>query len=174
MGQPKALLDWHSQPLILAHCMALQRVCSQIVVVLGSEAQSIQAVLPSQVDIRINRDWAHTQMVDSLQIGLSGIDGPCVVTPVDTAPAPERILQQLIEHPTPVVPQFEGMDGHPVWIDSKHLMDQITRARLDVILAHAPRLEVDWEGCVKTWNTPSEWATYWSSSAESRSSKADS
>ena len=157
MGQPKALLDWHGTPLITAHLHALSVHCGHLIVVLGSQSDLIARAIPAGVEIRRNVDWEQTQMSDSLRIGLAGVSGMCVFTPVDVPPVPAAILKSLLEQPGPAVSRFDGQDGHPVLFDAETTFLDLARTPLDQSLASAARLDVDWPGCTESWNTPAQW-----------------
>ena len=174
MGNPKALLDWNGQPLLTAHCQAFTLICSRVIVMIGSQHQLIQTVIPDGVDIKINPKWDHTHMADSLRLALSDVDGPCLVTPVDTPPAPLSVLKQITQQDTPTVPTFKGHDGHPVWVDARPTVQMLNSLTLQHALRTASRTEIDWPGCVDSWNTPAEWAAYVTSSDANRLSKRDS
>jgi CTP:molybdopterin cytidylyltransferase MocA len=144
--------------LILAHLAALSTVCSRVIVVLGAHSEAIAHVLPAEVRIRNNHEWAHTDMAASLRIGLEGIAGDCVVTPVDVPPAPQAVLRQLVNQPSPCVCCHRGTDGHPVWVNAPETWSALVGRPLNRLLSNAPRLEVHWPGCTLSWNTPEEWA----------------
>jgi CTP:molybdopterin cytidylyltransferase MocA len=158
MGQPKALLPWDGKPLILAHIAALSAVCSKVIVVLGAHAEAIARVLPEGVHLRTNHEWAHTDMAASLRIGLEGIAGDCVVTPVDVPPPPHAVLRELLGKSSPCVCCHRGTDGHPVLVNAPETWAALEGQPLNQLLSNAPRLEVHWPGCTQSWNTPAEWA----------------
>ena len=174
MGQHKALLDWGGRPIIRAHCESLMDVCNRVIVVLGACAQDIEATLPKSVEVRLNPQWAATAMADSLRLALTDIEGSCLVTPVDTPPPPRFVLEQLIASPAPAVVSFKGRDGHPVWVDAAKTRRALSDQALNVVLTDAHRLEVDWPGCVQSWNTPGEWESQASPPPDKRSSSRDS
>ena len=174
MGRHKALLDWQGQPIIAAHCETMAQVCGRVIVVLGASAEEIRTRIPEHVDVRINPRWAETQMADSLRIGLHGVNGPCLVTPVDTPPAPTEILERIIKPKPPVVPCFRGQDGHPVWVDASRTHRSLADQTLSEVLRTAPRISVTWPDCILSWNTPEEWGAHSSASAANRSRSKDS
>ena len=163
MGSPKALLDWCGEPLISAHIEALSARCDHIVVVLGSNADAIAAVLPPSVTVRVNSHWASTEPKDSLRIRLTNVRGPVLVTPVDVPPAPERVLDILLDTGAPAVPTHADKDGHPVLIDAEHTADTLQHKRLDQVLDGATRVSVEWAATLLNINTPEQWASYSSS-----------
>lgn len=119
MGRPKGLLRLAGRPVLLHHVQTMDRVVSRVVVVLGSEADRLDAVLPPSVTRILNRDWATTWPADSLRLALleAGVIGRCLVLPVDTPPARTATLLALLRHPAPAVPVGpDGRRGHPVLV----------------------------------------------------------
>ena len=160
MGTPKALLEREGQPLILAHIQALEKRCSQIIVVLGAHASTISLLLPPTTHIVVNHQWKDTEPRDSLRLGLSHLQGPVFVTPVDVPPAPERVLDALIIAGVPSIPVYAGQSGHPVFVDAVHTVQQLVHSRLDQILVSASKTQVDWPDTVLNINTPEQWQSY--------------
>lgn len=157
MGRHKALLDWSGEPIVAAHCRAMMAAGGHVVVVLGARLEHIRPVLPTGVTVRINTEWAGTQMADSLRCGLTGVSGGALVTPVDVPPAPLDVLRLLTASTYPSVVCHRGVDGHPVWIDAASTRSALETAPLKAVLAHAQRVSVSWPGCTRSWNTPAEW-----------------
>ena len=123
MGQPKQLLDWHGQPLIVAQIEALLEAgCGPVVVVLGAHAHRLRPLLPSRADVQIttNRNWREGR-ASSIRTGARAVSSAyeaIVVASVDqpVRPAIVRELCSVMEG-TPdamiVVPRHEGTNGHP-------------------------------------------------------------
>lgn len=160
MGRPKALLEKHGQPLIVAHVQALEKRCNQIVVVLGAYATDIAAVLPPTTRLVVNSQWKDTEFRDSLRMGLANVEGFAFVTPVDVPPAPEHVLEALLKTGAPSVPVYANRTGHPVLVDAIHTERQLHSFRLDHIVASATKTEVDWPHTVLNINTPEQWESY--------------
>ena len=158
MGHHKALLEWSGEPIVAAHCRAMMKAGGKVIVVLGAERSRIRPILPEGVTVRVNENWATTQMADSIRFALEHLTGGALVTPVDVPPAPEAVLRRLIQSAYPSVPCHQGEDGHPVWIDAVRTHSALRTDTLAAVLSDAQRLEVDWSGCTRSWNTPTEWA----------------
>jgi CTP:molybdopterin cytidylyltransferase MocA len=162
MGQPKALLDLHGRPLIVAHVTALSQLCSPVVVVLGAHGDAIAEVLPGDVLKVWNPDWATTETRDSIALGLEALspETKVVVTPVDVPPAPPDVLELLLAGPLPAVPIDEGERGHPVVVIAGAALLAVHTAPLHAHLVDATEVEVDWPDCTQGFNTPKEWVTW--------------
>ena len=162
MGQPKALLDLHGRPLILAHMAALSQICSPVIVVLGGDGEAIAAVLPPEVRQVWNPDWAHTETRASIALALETLppDTPVIVTPVDVPPAPVDVVELLLEGPLPAVPIDEGVRGHPVAVLAGPALEELRHAPLYAHLTDVTEVEVDWPDCTVGFNTPEEWTAW--------------
>ena len=158
MGTHKALLDWSGEPIIAAHARALRVRCSSVIAVLGAEAAAIRPALPDFVIVRTNNEWATTEMRDSLKLGLYGIIGTVLFTPVDCPPAPVHLLDLLLGSDNNAVPTHEGKDGHPVRFEAESMHDALLKQTLAEAMYGAARMDAAWPGCTASWNTPIEWA----------------
>ena len=123
MGQPKQLLDWHGEPLIVAQIEALLEAgCGPVVVVLGAHAHQLRALIPSRADVQVttNRNWREGR-ASSIRAGARAVSSAreaVVVASVDqpVSPAVVRELCSVIERAPDamiVVPRYEGTNGHP-------------------------------------------------------------
>jgi len=162
MGEPKALLDLHGTPLIVAHVRAMSQVCSPVIVVLGSDRAAIAAVLPPEVQQVWNPDWDTTETRDSIALALQTLppDTPAVVTPVDVPPVPPDVVELLLEGSLPAVPIDEGVRGHPVIVLAGPALDELRHRPLYAHLEDVTEVAVDWPDCVVGFNTPAEWAAW--------------
>ena len=158
MGTHKGLLEWSGEPIIAAHAHALWTRCSSVIAVLGAEAEAVRAALPAFVEVRHNSAWATSQMRDSLRLGLAGLGGTVLFTPVDCPPAPEHLLDLLLGAATDAIPTHDGQDGHPVRFQASAVRDALVAHTLAEALTGATRMDVRWPGCISSWNTPREWA----------------
>lgn len=158
MGTHKALLDWSGEAIIAVHARCLQARCSDVIAVLGAQADTIRKVLPDFVAVRHNLDWSTNEMRDSLLLGLGGVDGTVLFTPVDCPPAPANLLDFLLKASTDAVISHEGQDGHPVRFEAAGMRQALAEHTLAEALTSAARVEVPWPGCITSWNTPTEWA----------------
>ena len=57
LGQPKQLLKWKEEPLIVHALSEMQAVCSETWVVLGAHAPKIRQALPPETSILLNENW---------------------------------------------------------------------------------------------------------------------
>jgi CTP:molybdopterin cytidylyltransferase MocA len=123
MGRPKPLLELDGQPLILRHLSAMRVAAREIVVVTGSGAGELRAVLPPEILTVHNDAWQHTHPLDSLRLALLARPwrGPVLVSPVDVLPAAPETLQKLLSVPAPAVPCSGEADGHPVLLGREQL-----------------------------------------------------
>jgi molybdenum cofactor cytidylyltransferase len=122
MGQLKALLKWHDQPLFVYQVeQLLASPIERLVVVLGHRADGLQALLPAdpRLCVVINPDYASGK-VSSIIAGVSavhegyhvlilGVDQP---RPASTAGA--TIRAHLAAKATITVAGSGGRRGHPV------------------------------------------------------------
>ena len=166
MGRPKALLRWRGKHLINAHIHALQVHCRQVIIVTGKHDDEIRSVIEDAVLTIHNDRWETTEMADSLRLALHECHGTALVTPVDCVPVPARVIQALSANGAPAVPQYRGIDGHPILIHVNAFRS--FEGHLQMLLRTAKRVQVDWRGAVETWNTPDEWATYSASDESTR------
>lgn len=120
MGRPKALLDWHGQPLVAHQVDALSGL-GQVMVVLGHEAEAIGRAVPAVPGVRVvlNRGY-ETGRVSSLLAGLRAIEAPVeavLVVGVDQ-PLASGLVKALLagwdERRPMAAPTYDGRRGHPV------------------------------------------------------------
>jgi len=155
MGSPKALLRFDGQPWIMHHVRALAPEVDRVRVVLGAQAEAIRAVLPPEVEVLLNPDWARTGMAESLALALAGLEDQArvLVTPVDVPPAPAWVLQALLAAGGAVVPTCEGHDAHPVVVMAGPTRAALPGHTLREVLATAPRKELGWAEGLQNLNT---------------------
>lgn len=127
-GQLKQLLPWGNQGgTLLTHAVdvALASQATQVVVVLGCQAEACRAVLGDRrVTAVVNPDWASGQST-SVRAGLAALPegtGAVLFHLVDQPGVTPAVMNALIErHATtlaPVVwPEYEGRRGNPVLFD---------------------------------------------------------
>ncbi|MGN0997306.1 MAG: NTP transferase domain-containing protein [Candidatus Ventricola sp.] len=94
-----------------------------IVVVTGHKRELLEAHLENAgVICAYNPDYAHTQQLESLRIGLRALSGHAdriLVSPADVPlVAPQTILDLLALSGDFVRPMFQGEAGHPVILDA--------------------------------------------------------
>ena len=101
---------------------------SRIVMVTGCRAQELERHLSGNSIIFLrNEDYEHTQMFDSVKIGLSYLAGKCdavLFTPVDIPLFTVNTVRALLESGSGLAcPMCSGRTGHPILICSNYLED---------------------------------------------------
>ncbi len=131
MGRPKALLPLGEKTFVEKLISDYQQVgCRPVIVVLGDEADQIQAKIENlDVLIQINPhpEWGP---LSSLQIGLKAIPSSCrgfffclVDHPAISIDTLQRLIEKWRANPECAIrPRFQGRGGHPVlmgcnWIE---------------------------------------------------------
>ncbi|GAA0453220.1 4-diphosphocytidyl-2C-methyl-D-erythritol synthase [Paractinoplanes deccanensis] len=126
-GMPKALVPYPDR-LLVEHAADTLRAAglSQVVVVLGAEADRVRAAAPGLPQVVVNPGWA-TGLGSSLRAGLSALHGTgaeaAVVLLVDmpgvTAEAVRRVCA-LSGEDALVMGAYGDRRGHPVLLGRKH------------------------------------------------------
>ena len=126
MGRPKALVEVDGEPLVLRALRALtEGGLAPVVVVLGSRAVEVRAVLPDGVDAVEAPDWADG-MGASLRAGLAALQGraeAAVVHLGDLPGVPAAAVVRLAAVAGPDVlarAAYGGRPGHPVLLGRAH------------------------------------------------------
>jgi len=164
MGSPKATLPLGSRTVVEAHLDRLRPVCGELVVVVGAWESAVRAVLPPDVTVVANPDWATTSPVDSLRVGLSTAGSSAFVVPVDTPPAHQDTLRALLRAGPPATPvDGAGNPGHPVLIGA----EIIERVRSGAVAGGLRTLLVrrSWVVVADPWvafdfDDPTEWGRF--------------
>lgn len=162
MGRPKALLDLDGAPLIVRHIEALARRAARIRVVVGHDRTRVTAALPQGIEVIHNPNWASTDPATSLRLALADLVGveAVLVTPVDVPPAPQGVLDALLEHGAPAVPTWGNADGHPVLIEPTLARQALQTSTLRDALRDAGRVPVPWPDTLLNLNTPEQWRSW--------------
>lgn len=173
MGYTKALLDWGGKPLLQHQVELLAGAgIGEIVVVLGDEAERLEAAIPwSERVRRIRNPRVDLGRSESLKLGFEAIQGQPDALLVVGADQPLRanVLSRLLEAFDPnrntfAQPCFSGNRSHPV-LFAGHLLPELKRIEEEtqglraVTHRHASgRLEVGMEGKpTPEFNTPEEY-----------------
>lgn len=117
---------------LLHHCLeGMRKVCSQIIVVGGSNSEGLRSLIGAAgdgpVDLVENPGWAGG-MFTSVKAGVARVHTDAAfVLPVDCPLVPPAIYRALLAAPgEAVVPVYRGRRGHPVLI-REVLFDRIAR-----------------------------------------------
>lgn len=166
MGRPKGLLPLEGRPLVARHVDAFRPFADRIVVVLGARAEDHARVLPADVVLAYNPDWARSHPADSLRRAIVDADvrGVAWVTPVDVAPARPETLEALLASGAPAVPvDHRGRDGHPVLLDEALLARVAAGAPpggLRALLGEARRVPVADPWVAEDFDDPAAWRAF--------------
>ncbi len=125
MGTPKALLTYRDETFLDRLIRVLGGSCAQVIVVLGHEAEQIEAgaARAGEAVFVVNEQYRDGQL-SSLQCGLRAVPQDAegfLFTPVDIpliAPATVAALAGALANPAAralvAVPRYAGRRGHPV------------------------------------------------------------
>jgi len=178
MGRPKQLLPWppnteNSKPLVAAAFDAIARVCDEMFVVVGEEADAVLSALKGRT-FRAIDVGVPGEMIRSVRLGLtsaSQLDSSASVLlhPADHPEVRRDILESMIcraaEQPDcAIVPTYRGKGGHPALIPASLVEDVISHSGAGGLrqfwLDHADRcvrLAVDDPGVVFDVDTQSDY-----------------
>src|SRR5688572_13603642 len=126
MGQTKQLITWLGadgpKPLVAAACDAIRRICDEMIVVLGHEADDVAMALDGRMFNRVQSD-PDEPMFGSIQAGMRAartIDPNAVIVlqPADHPEVLDGTLDILadwsLERPArAIIPEYRGRGGHP-------------------------------------------------------------
>lgn len=136
MGDFKPLMKVGGKPMIQrAVDMMQQAGASPIIVVTGRCAESLMAELKNEDVLFVhNTDYEHTQMFDSLLLGIHALPESAeriLMSPVDVPVVNRKTVEELLNSPGMFVrPVFRGTPGHPV-VFSRELVSKMERYRGD-------------------------------------------
>lgn len=124
MGSPKALLEFQGETFLDRLIGLLAPHCAPVIVVLGRQAEAIQAGLRRAGQARFVRNPDYQQgQLSSLQCGLRAVPPEAqgvLFTPVDYPAVGPATVQRLVEQAASlpsrllVIPRYQGRGGHPV------------------------------------------------------------
>jgi molybdate transport repressor ModE-like protein len=97
-----------------------------IVVVTGDLVEEVESELPPGFVIFLHNDnYANSEMLDSVKIGLNYLNDKCeqvLVTPGDIPMFTKETIEQLIHSQAAIVsPSYQGKPGHPILINSRYI-----------------------------------------------------
>jgi molybdenum cofactor cytidylyltransferase len=126
MGTAKALLAYRGETFLDRLIGLFEPLCSQVIVVLGHDADRIRAGLRRDAEFVLNPDPARGQLT-SLQCGLLAVSREAdavFFTPVDypaIQPSTVTLLLEAFSDNDAVVPRHAGRRGHPVLVSTRLL-----------------------------------------------------
>jgi CTP:molybdopterin cytidylyltransferase MocA len=146
MGSPKSLLFIGSETFLERLVRVFSGVCSQVLVVLGHEAERIQKACPISVDVAVNEAY-HLGQLSSLRCGLGRVNpgsGAVMYAPVDYPLISSSTVRELAARYAPgdsfVIPRYEGRRGHPVLFSAALIPEFLAlppdRTARDVVHSH--------------------------------------
>ena len=129
MGRPKLLLPW-GETTVLGQVVSifLDAGVEDILVVTGGDRDRIEAMVSSPARTTYNREYAHGEMLSSVQCGLRALETGTEAVLVALADQPliqSQSVRSVIQtyrrsEAKIVVPSFRRRRGHPWLVDSAH------------------------------------------------------
>lgn len=122
MGEYKPLIDIEGRSMIgRVVDMMREAGAETIVIVTGYRHQDLEAHLKEeQVEFVFNPDYASTQQLESLKLGLWALEGRCeqiMISPADVPLVSPKTVQTLMQFEGDFIrPLFHGEPGHPVFL----------------------------------------------------------
>lgn len=171
MGEFKPLLKLGNMSFVMRVVSNFRRAgISPIVLVTGFRADELEKHVAGQGILCVrNPDYAATEMIDSVRLGLRHIEGRCsraFLSPVDIPLFHPGTVKKLLQKEGPVVkPVFRQKAGHPVLADEEVFADILTgdgRRGLGGILGSLRErtlyVPVEDEGILCDADTPGDYA----------------
>ncbi|RMD92907.1 MAG: nucleotidyltransferase family protein [Calditrichaeota bacterium] len=172
-GQNKLLLPFHNRPVILHVLQALQQGgVEEIVVVIGHQAGALQKILPENLRVVVNPDFAQglsTSIKAGLQALPQTVDAAFVVQadmPLLEGPLIAELIRAFRNAPQPaiVIPCYRNRRGNPV-LFSRYFFpalktlqgDQGARNKLEEWHEHVIQWPVQTRAVVFDLDTPEDY-----------------
>jgi len=136
MGTSKLSLPWADTSVIGSVCQKFHaNGVENIIVVLGGYAEEVHNALRRlefyrNITIRVNADPIHTEMIDSMRIGLTGISNESshvFIALGDNPQVSKEVITEMIDlrKSAPIIiPSFQMRRGHP-WLVSRALLGSL-------------------------------------------------
>ncbi len=175
MGQPKLALPW-GDTAVISHVVAVlaEAGVAEIVVVTGGARAEVEAALrDSPARLAFNPRFEASEMVDSLQVGLTqlsqAVDATLVALgdqPQIQAPVVQAVLEAYRQHHSAlIVPSYQMKRGHP-WLVGRTLWNELSQLRLpetlrdflDRHVAEIDYLPVSSDTILRDLDTPADYA----------------
>ena len=174
MGSPKLLLPWRGST-VLGHIIQVFKSASvgHILVVTGGDKDAVEEITAT-LDVATvhNPDFADTEMLGSLQVGLRALGAGMEAALIALGDQPQieehsvrRIVQEYARTAKPlIVPSYQMHRGHP-WLIGNQLWDAILAMQApatprDFLQAHAAEihyLEMDTPTILLDLDTPEDY-----------------
>ena len=176
MGQPKALLPWQGDPLLLYQVDALKDAgVDRVVVVLGHQEEDLRPIVEGQegVSLVFNPDYRKGKTT-SIKAGLKSLEASDLATllvlNVDQPRRPETIRYLLQQHRASsdaliTIPTYQDKGGHPI-ILAPSLLEELQsieeetqgiKAVAQRHKAHTQRVEMESPEVLWDLNTPEQY-----------------
>lgn len=154
-----------------------------VIIVAGYKADDLMDYLwPLDIMFVRNEDYAHSQMFDSVKLGISRAAGMCdriLITPADVPLIGRETFKKVMECPGPMVrPVCGGRPGHPVLADAS-LVPRLCayvgagglRAAMESLELPIMEVQVEDEGIYLDADTPQDYMylRYWDGCREALS-----
>lgn len=174
MGTPKLVLPWGSRTVISQVVQTLlDGGISEIVVVTGGAGEAVEAVLKdAPVKLVPNPEFAHSEMVASLQIGIRSLAPTCKVALIALGDQPtidKEVVQKLADAykktgASIIIPSYQMRRGHP-WLVVRSLWPDIlalseNQTMRDFLRLHEDRIsyiQVSTHGIFLDLDTPEDY-----------------
>ena len=171
MGEPKALLDWGGEPLVIYQVRQLQEAgCDEVIVVLGHRADEVSRQMRALTcRTMLNPRYQHGR-AGSVRIGAKAAnrDADAILVADIDSPRPAEFLRTVIAGHRPesaiTRPAWNGIHGHPIVVAGR-LREELmavndeSEGLLAVLRNHASEIgEVDAGELLDLgFNTPDEY-----------------
>jgi molybdenum cofactor cytidylyltransferase len=152
MGQPKMLLPWGATTVIgkVLETILDGGIRQPVVVTGRAEAEVHQALKAFQVRWVHNPEYEHTEMLQSLQLGLAALpeDAEAFLVVLGDQPQIEtRVVEQVIDTylqkgPAILIPSYQMRRGHP-WLVRRDLWQSLSSLAADANLRQFLNLHKD-------------------------------
>ena len=135
MGRNKLLIDIDGHPVIWHSIQSMRPFVDHLIVVTGHYDKEIREALKDEKDIEIvtNPDY-ELGMFSSVKTGVKHVRAPFFLLPGDCPFVRKETYLSLLEGKGDIrIPNYEGQDGHPIYIDNKY-REEILSSPLDMNL----------------------------------------
>jgi len=174
MGRPKMVLHWGGGTVIeqVIRVLIDSGASSIVVVTGGAHDQVVDALQGFPVTFVFNRQFEETEMLQSLQLGLSALPEDVQASLVVLGDQPQisinvvrEVIQRFVEaHKQLVVPSYQMHRGHP-WLAARAYWEEIIRmgrdeSLRDFLAGHAQEIDylvVDTPSILSDLDTPEDY-----------------